>query len=819
MRLLLFVFLVDCLSATEFFAPSQTAGLIPILICPTEGIAGSKLVTFGMPFTRGSATVAQLADVRLMNGATEVAAHVEQLTPWRHFTNSAIDGQSVRVARIQFNWTPAAAFPACDTATLQWGGPARTQNIAALTDPRSAWHPVLNSRWGVASRVSEPDVFVVLPKAHLVNGALTFQRGVPFDATISAARDDPQAILAGNAAASVAKRWQSYMKNLFFTHIGEDSPTDPRQGAPWKSDRLAFTVDPITDIFTLAEEWPFWVPDEIVRLGGSSTGVAPGGWPKGIGHYISLTNVDGSPLPARQFYSSLYHPTVVSPRTTTAIGPDDTAVSVASITGLPLVFPFYGTIQPALGWKSGHEWVKVTGVTDTALAIERGQFGSVKVAHGVGEDRFVFQSRGWPIDITSAGSGPLWITTNPEPWLFDRVATIYQYYLSSGFLRPLREAVQQSEHYRNLLVTTAEHATRAGAFSPKCDAYYWPDNQNCLIYSSNEGLAYTYWLMGDDASLPAVGAIKKLFDTLGVPIAWSAAAAYKTSPLAWTERSTGLNLKAQVIDYEVSGTPDSKAKLQQSVIDIADHQAGRSGTVPTPFAAGGLWHSYRQHEYDNSCLTTDLNCTIASPWMSVLTINPLVRIYGVSETAEVRGIVTGLGALFTAAANTGAPGSGWNNYCAWDNEPILGIGTNCPKMWSYLLNRTGAIPASGSLASDARTEQVHAPDIAAAICWSWFFSGDPAQKTLCSDTFKYATGMWAYFTRPQPIPGYLTEYRLGRGTARQWNWQFTNANAVMWLNSGVTPYSDNPAFSCRAEAGIVAPAGTFTVQVNCTVTK
>lgn len=819
----LFAFLVGGLSAAEFFAPAQPSGSVALSICPTEGITGSKLVTFGMPFTRGSVTEAQLANVRLMTGTTEVPAFVESLTPWRHFTDTAIDGQSVRVARVQFTWTITAAFPACDTATLEWGGQARTQDIATLTDPRTAWHSVVDVRWGTTSQVSEPDVFVLLPKAHLVKGALNFQHGVPFDDSISETRDDPQTIKDGDAAASVEKRWQYYWKNNFFSHIGEDVLTDLHQQAQWKADKLTFTVNPATNLFTLDQDWPFWIPNEDIRMAGALGSVAPGGWAKAQVSYLSLTNADGSPLLARQFYASSTHPVTTNKTFTATIGATDLAVTLASVSGLPTTFPYFAAVQALTGWVNPTgplvEWVKVTGAAGNLVTIERGQFGSTAVGHlgnvaGSGH-RFIFYGGGTPREITTTGSGSLWIPAAFEPWLFDRVSAMYQLYFSSGFLRPLREAVRQSEHYRNLLLTTAEHATRAGAFSPKCDVNYWPDNQNCSIYSSNEGLAYTYWLTGDNTTLSYVNLIKKFFDNVGSLIAWDVATAFAKPIKVWTERSTGLRLKSLVIDYEVNGTADSKTQIQQAVVNLTDHQAGRAGTVPNPFMPGGLWHSYRQHEWDNACLTQDPDCTIASAWMSVLTVGPLIRVYGVTESPAVREIVTGLGALFTATAQTGGLASpGWTGYCAWETEPIAGIGTLCPQLWAYITNREGEPHAASG--SNPTTEQGHAPDIASLICWSAYFSGKAEEKALCEATYKAATGMWAYFNRPQASPGFLTEYRLSRGVARQFNWQFANANAVMWLNTPEPPPPPIPdaKLTCTFEAGGIGAEILFRCKVQ-----
>ena len=66
-----------------FFAPAVPSGSIDVQLRPTEGVpaGSSRRITFGVPFPRGSLTVAQLANVRVMRQGVEIAAHVEQLTP------------------------------------------------------------------------------------------------------------------------------------------------------------------------------------------------------------------------------------------------------------------------------------------------------------------------------------------------------------------------------------------------------------------------------------------------------------------------------------------------------------------------------------------------------------------------------------------------------------------------------------------------------------------------------------------------------------------------------------------------------------------
>jgi len=80
-------------------------------------------VTFGLPLTRGSVNQTQLSQVRVLKNGTEIPAFVEQLTPWRSVDDAAIDGQSVRVARIQIPYTFAALNSENDYGPVGRTGP------------------------------------------------------------------------------------------------------------------------------------------------------------------------------------------------------------------------------------------------------------------------------------------------------------------------------------------------------------------------------------------------------------------------------------------------------------------------------------------------------------------------------------------------------------------------------------------------------------------------------------------------------------------------------------------------------------------------
>src|SRR6185295_3866349 len=170
-----------------------------------------EIVTFGMPFTLGSVTAADLAKVRVLKNGVEIPAFVEQLTPWRSIDNPSIDGQSVRFARIQIGYTFSTLAP--ETITVQWGGPARTLNRTTLQDPRLEWHAVTSGSFVAADNVEEPDVLPVLPSAYLAKGMLDAQTN-PTNSGVAETRDDPAVM---NATTFTGfQEFDSAQKNFFY---------------------------------------------------------------------------------------------------------------------------------------------------------------------------------------------------------------------------------------------------------------------------------------------------------------------------------------------------------------------------------------------------------------------------------------------------------------------------------------------------------------------------------------------------------------------------------------------------------------------------
>lgn len=225
--------------AAAFFAPPEPSGSVNVQLVPLANVAAGteEVVTFGVPFTRGSLTAAQLSNVRVLKNGVEIPAFVEQLTPWRSIDDAAIDGQSVRVARIQIPYTFASL--ATESIVVQWGGPARSLNRTTLQDPRLEWHTVTTGTFVAGDNVEEPDVLPVLPKEHLVKGMLD-ARTDPTSNAVAPTRDDPATMDAMTFTGYTELDYAQ--KNFFYTIINQNPgitvnyKTDPE---PWLYDRAS----------------------------------------------------------------------------------------------------------------------------------------------------------------------------------------------------------------------------------------------------------------------------------------------------------------------------------------------------------------------------------------------------------------------------------------------------------------------------------------------------------------------------------------------------------------------------------------------------
>jgi len=231
-------------------AEAERWGVIDVRLHPIEGVptATPQLVTFGVPFPRGSITQAGLSKLRVLDSrGAEIPAFVEQLTPWRHANNAALDGTSVRVARIQLRYSFTATYPNSETIRVEWGFNDRSQNVATLENPRNGWQAVTSGSFVAADGVSEPRVYAVLSSAVLSKGLLKLGPMRPFAPNILATRDDPATMAATEHYPEYTEQMYA-SKNFFFAHINEDdarvttanqTPYKAAEGEPWLYDRVS----------------------------------------------------------------------------------------------------------------------------------------------------------------------------------------------------------------------------------------------------------------------------------------------------------------------------------------------------------------------------------------------------------------------------------------------------------------------------------------------------------------------------------------------------------------------------------------------------
>lgn len=239
----------SALAAEPFMAAPVTSGNLTVQLVPTEAATpgSNRLVTFGVPFPRGSLTQAGLANVRVFKGAVEIPAYVDQLTPWRHRLVPALDGTSVRVARIQIHYTFVST--AAESIRVEWGGAPRQQNVTTLTAVRNGWHTVTSGTYVAADNVQEPDVYAVLDRAWLSLGALKGNQSIAFDGSNTEPRDNP-------VTNDGIEHWPGFQeadraaKNNFYNLINQDDPAvTAGNRCPYKTDYEPWLYDRASSLY------------------------------------------------------------------------------------------------------------------------------------------------------------------------------------------------------------------------------------------------------------------------------------------------------------------------------------------------------------------------------------------------------------------------------------------------------------------------------------------------------------------------------------------------------------------------------------------
>lgn len=243
-------------SIAPFFAPSVSTNLIEVRLYPMENVSVGdvKVVTFGLPITRGSLPISNLNTVRVLKSnlttAPEIAAFVNQLTPWRHTSNTSIDNQFVRVAQIQITHTISVAYPNYESVFVEYGVTNRQANVSTFQNPKIHWHQVSSGSFNISDNIQEPDVYAVLPKNYLSDGALKLSRMLPLDNGVPSTRENPANVDVATYAGYL--KHDHAVHNFYFSIVNQDDAlvTTPNQ-CPYKVDSEPWLYDRSTAMYNL----------------------------------------------------------------------------------------------------------------------------------------------------------------------------------------------------------------------------------------------------------------------------------------------------------------------------------------------------------------------------------------------------------------------------------------------------------------------------------------------------------------------------------------------------------------------------------------
>jgi uncharacterized protein with LGFP repeats len=189
------------------------------------------------------------------------------------------------------------------------------------------------------------------------------------------------------------------------------------------------------------------------------------------------------------------------------------------------------------------------------------------------------------------------------------------------------------------------------------------------------------------------------------------------------------------------------------------HQNGADGGIPNPHVDGALWKLGSQ-QGDGPPTSY-----VASPWLSPIIVDAMVRVYGGTERADVADFIRRMGTYLVAATKTGA-----------DQEYGASVMLRKP---DYVTLIDGSTYAPDGVTGE------HALEVAGALGWAWYFSrvtGQPNQTYRTAslqlyETYDYGVNFW---TRPTANASGLTAYRVAPW--RKFNWEHKPSGSLSWCH-------------------------------------
>lgn len=336
-----------------------------------------------------------------------------------------------------------------------------------------------------------------------------------------------------------------------------------------------------------------------------------------------------------------------------------------------------------------------------------------------------------------------------EPWLYDRPATLFTWYLRSGHFAPLQEAMRNAEFYRGRV-----NASGGFTLNPS-------DNK----YSFNESLAYAFWLSGDATFLPEIQRTADAHNS--TQHAWTPNLGF------WTERAVAFKLMAHSVAWEIDGSSTRAASIDAIVSALGAHQDGAGGLIPsTGRIDGGWYHTGAQHgDWDAAAYGGSL-------WMTALLTDALRRAWMADEGAGIAQMLRRSGFFLRAGLRT--------QVGQYD-----GASTRAPR---YVI----AFDGSDFAAEPPLHDEEHALDVSAALAWADYFGAllgqrDPllaAEVEAVYDTYDLGVNFWI---RPAAPASGLTAFRVSPW--RKWGWEHRTSDGLGWAAAAVLPGTGDLLFA------------------------
>ncbi len=356
-----------------------------------------------------------------------------------------------------------------------------------------------------------------------------------------------------------------------------------------------------------------------------------------------------------------------------------------------------------------------------------------------------------------------------EPWLYDRTQAYLAGYVRTGQRDFIKEALRSADFYRQNIWTKedeAQYSNRpiAGFFKLKnSDPYLMLDQK----YSYNESLVNTYWLTGDQQMLKAAQNVVLAHDLKLGDGYYNKVPSTETELALFTERHHAFGLLAWVTQYELTGDPVYKEKIQTHVNTLYEMQNNHVATLhpsdpaPTRIPKNGAWNHYIQ-EAGKSRLSF-------SPWMSSLLAYSLLKAYGVTADSRIPGMLTDLAEA--------------EHFSALRWAYLGEYQTGYRLIPRYAASSDGDNSWTDGIANYNKSDMEHAIDVAYVFALGNYFSNDPAQKQKFKadaieliNTHSYALDFW---TRPSSISLGYPLYRAA--PPRKYNWWYKNTGAIGYL--------------------------------------